>query len=242
MAYGRGAIALPREIETAADLVAEMDHCGIGTALVWHRDALERDFYAGNQRLAELDGHPRLLRTWTFVPACCEEMPSEETFVREARAAGVRGVRAFPARHQFCLDPVSCGDLIECFVADALPVIVPFPELPGGWDAVYRLMRDFPRLTLILTETGCWGQDRYFRPLMRQYPGFFISMNRLETAGQLESIVDRAGHEHVVFGSGLPRNYPGGYILSLVRAHIGDEAREAIAHGNLERLLEEKRP
>ena len=117
--------------------------------------------------------------------------------------------------------------------------MLPLPEVPGGWDGVYRLMRHFPRLPLILTETGCWGQDRYFRPLMKTYARFFISTNRLETAGQLKSIVDRVGFKHLVFGSGLPRNYPGGYVLSLNRAGIGEEARAAIARGNLERLLKE---
>ena len=76
---------------------------------------------------------------------------------------------------------------------------------------------------------------------MKSYARFFLSTNRLETAGQLKSIVDEVGFKHLVFGSGLPRNYPGGYILMLLRAGIGGEALEAIAHGNLERLLEEVR-
>lgn len=239
MAYGRGAVALPREIETADDLIAEMDHCGIDDALVWHRDCLERDFNAGNRRLDEIDAYQRLHRTMTFVPTCCDEMSSAEDFVKEARAHGIRAFRAFPTTHQFSLDPVSCGDLLDLFSACGTPLLMPLPEVPGGWDGIYRLLRYFPRLPLILTETGCWGQDRYFRPLMKSYPRFFISMNRLETAGQLKSIVDRVGFKHIVFGSGLPRNYPGGYVLSLDRADIGEEARAAIARGNLERLFKE---
>jgi len=89
VAYGRGAVALPREIETAEDLLAELDHSGIHQALVWHRDAWERDFDLGNQRLIELDAYPRLFPTITFVPTCCQEMPSAEEFVRAARAGGV---------------------------------------------------------------------------------------------------------------------------------------------------------
>ncbi len=239
MAYGRGAIALPREIETADDLLAEMDHCGIDDALVWHRDSLERGFDVGNRRLDEIDAYQRLHQTMTFVPTCCDEMPSAEDFVKQARAHGVRVFRAFPATHQFLLDPVACGDLLELFSACGTPLLLPLPEVPGGWDGVYRLMRHFPRLPLILTETGCWGQDRYFRPLMKTYARFFISMNRLETAGQLKSIVDHVGFKHIVFGSGLPRNYPGGYIMSLSHADISEEARAAIARGNLERLLKE---
>ena len=239
VAYGRGALALPREIETVAGLLAELDHSGIQEALTWHRDAWERDFALGNARMAELAGHPRLHPTLTFVPACCEEMPSPAGFLAQMRTAGARVARTFPLRYCFALDPVSCGDLFEVFIAHSVPVSIPFPEIAGGWDGVYRLMRDFPRLTLILTETGCWGQDRYFRPLMKTYPGFFITTNRLETAGQVKSIVDTAGHEHVLFGSGLPRNYAGGYVLMLLRAEISEEARESIAHGRIERLLGE---
>ena len=239
VAYGRGALALPREIETVDDLTRELDHCGIDQALVWHRDAWERDFHLGNQRLAELDACPRLHPTMTFVPTCCEEMPSAEDFVRQMRAAGVRAARAFPVHHYFSLDPVACGDLLDLFAACSIPVLIPLGDMPGGWEGVYQVMRNFPSLRLILTETGCWGQDRYFRPLMKTYPGFYITTNRLETAGQLKSIVDHVGHGHIVFGSGLPRNYPAGYILMLLRADISDEARDAIAHVNLERLLKE---
>ena len=230
---------MPRELPTADDLIAEMDHSGIDEALVWHRDAWERDFNVGNQHLMDLDAYVRLHRTLTFVPTCCEEMPPSEEFVRIARSSGVRAVRAFPMRHCFSLDPVACGDLLELFSACSMPVLIPLPEISGGWEGVYQLMRNFPRLPLILTETGCWGQDRYFRPLMKTYPRFCITTNRLETAGQLKSIVDKAGFRHIVFGSGLPRNYAGGYRMMLMRAKISDEARDAIASDNLKRLLKE---
>lgn len=238
-AYGRGALALPREIENAAELIAELDHAGISEALVWHRDAWERDFAVGNQRLAEIDAWPRLHPELTFVPPHGPEMPSPSGFLEQMRRAGARAARAFPTHHCFCLDAASCGELLELFIAHAVPVFVPLPEIPGGWDGVYRLLRDFPKLTLVLTETGCWGQDRYFIPLMKQYPRFAITMNRLETAGQLKNIVDCAGADHLLFASGLPRNYPGAYALSLARAEIPNDARLAIAHGNIERILGE---
>lgn len=239
VAYGRGACSLPREIVTADDLAAELAHCEIQQALVWHRDAYERSFDVGNRRLDELLRLPNLHPAITFVPPCTREMPSVEEFLTAMRSKDIRAVRAFPSRHCYCLDRVSCGELLECFISYSVPVLVPLSEFSGGWQGVYALLRDFPRLTLILTETGCWGQDRYFRPLMKTYPRFHITTSRLETAGQIKDLVDFVGPARVLFGSGLPRNYPGGYIMMLARADISEEAKEHIAHRNIERLLKE---
>lgn len=239
IAYGRGSTALPRELETPEALLAEMDHAGIDEALVWRRDALERGVESGNARLAELEAHPRLHGVRCFVPTCCDEMPSAEEFVRGLRGGGAPVVRAFPATHKFLLEPVACGDLLDLFVAYRIPLFLPLPEAPGGWSGVYRILRDFPHLTLVLTSTGCWGEDRLFRPLLKGYPRFFLTTNRLETAGQLESLVGALGFERLLFGSGLPFTSAGGSLLMIRRARISDDAREAVLSGNLRRLLEE---
>ncbi|MCP4642449.1 MAG: amidohydrolase family protein [bacterium] len=238
-AYGRGTHTLPREIETVDALTAELDHCGIDAAWVWHRDAYERGFEAGNRRVAELDGHDRLQPVPTIIPTCCGEMPSAEGLVAWLRGHGAQMVRAFPTRHYYLLDPVSCGDLLGALSTHRTPLLVPLAEFPGQWQGVYALMRDFPDLTLVVTQSGCWGQDRYFRPLLEQYPRFHLTTNRLETSGQLASLVNALGSGQILFGSGLPFNYPGGYINMIHRADISDDAKAAVFHSNLERLLGE---
>ena len=239
VAYGRGAVALPRELDTIQDLRAELERCGIDEALVWHRDAFERGFQCGNQRLHEVAEQAALHPALTMVPTCCNEMPSADAFINQMKDGGVRAVRAFPARHYFVLDPVSCGDLFEAYAANHVPLFVPLAEFPNGWHGVYTLLRLAPDLTLVVTETGCWGQDRFFRPLMARYPNFHITTSRLETAGQLSDLVRVFGPDRILFGSGLPFNNPGGSIMMLARAAIADAAKEAVAHKNIERLLAE---
>ncbi len=234
-------MALPRELETPEDVIAEMDHSGIEEAIVWHRDAFERSFEAGNARMVDLDAYPRLHPVLTVVPACSDEMPAPEQVIRRLRADDVRLVRVFPLRHRFLLDPLAMGDLFELFVAYAIPVMASLGEIPGGYDGVYGLMRDFPALRFILTATGCWGEDRYLRPLLKAYSGFHVTTSRMETAGQIEGLVNRCGCDQILFGSGLPWNYAGGPILMIARAALSEDAREAIAHGNLKRLFGEVR-
>jgi hypothetical protein len=239
IAYGRSTTGLPQEIETVSEILREMDHCGIDEALVWHHDARDRDFNLGNRRLKELETSPRLYPTKTFVPAFSDEMCDVEVFFDSMRKDDVRAARAFPTSHNYLLNPLSCGPVFERLIAHAIPLFVPLAEFPLQWQGVYDLLASYPALKLVVTETGCWGQDRYFRPLLARYPGFHLTTHRLETAGQLKEVVDRYGPERILFGSGLPGNYPGAYILMLTRTDIPLEAKEAIAYGNLKHMLEE---
>lgn len=238
-AFGRGTTPLPGELETADALIAEMDHCGIEQALVWHRDARERGFAQGNARMAELKDHPRLHRSCTMMPYTSREGFTDEELFEYIQMEDIRAVRAFPLTHCYLLDAISCGDLLALLTAYRVPLFVSLTEFHDQWQGVYNLMRNFPHLTLVLTQTGCWGQDRYFRPLVRGFPRFFLSTNRFETAGQLKSFVNDLGFERLLFGSGLPFNNPGGYIMMVERADIPDEAKRAIAFDNLAYLLGE---
>jgi hypothetical protein len=49
------------------------------------------------------------------------------------------------------------------------------------------------------------------------------------------------GAQRLLFGSGFPESYLGGMMLTLRHARIPDKAKEAIASGNLERVIEEGR-
>ena len=225
-AFGRGTTPLPGELETADDLLAEIV-------------ARERSFEKGNARLDALKDHTRLHRSCNLMPHTSREGFTDAELFEYIQSEDIRAVRAFPATHCYLLDPISCGDLLALLAAYRVPLLVALPEIQGQWQGVYNLMRNFPHLTLVLTETGCWGQDRYFRPLMRGFPRFFLSTNRFETAGQLKSLVNDLGYERLVFGSGLPFNNPGGYLMMLARADIPDEAKQAIAFDNLAYMLGE---
>jgi hypothetical protein len=51
-----------------------------------------------------------------------------------------------------------------------------------------------------------------------------------------DSLVAKYGASRVLFGSGFPESHFGGMMLALKHARIPDEAKSAIAGGNLERL------
>jgi hypothetical protein len=221
---------------TAEELLAEMDRHGIERALVRH-EALRTDSpVVGNEvALAACRDHPRLVPTWAILPPQTGELPSPAAFVQRMRGSGVRAVWMLPEAHRYVPDRVSLGPLVDALVAARVPVLLPLGEL--GWQGVHRVMADFSKLTAIVTGHGSWGDDRLFRPLMETYEGFHIDTSLYVVDQGLELGVRRYGPERFVFSTGYPSWIMGGPVEMLRGAPISDAAKDAIAHGNLERLL-----
>jgi len=220
-----------------ADVIAEMDRCGVDEALV-HSDALAMTSpVVANAELAALCApHPRLHPVWNLLPPQTGEMPTDE-LVAGMRESGVKAVAARPADNRFLLNGITFGETLDVLIERRIPLFV-----PGGgdnWARITDLLKDFPTLRLIACEFGVWGQDRYIRPLMARFEGFHIETSTLELDGGIPSLVGKYGPRRILFGSGYHRRVMGGASLLLRNLDIDSEAKELIAHGNVERLLKE---
>jgi predicted TIM-barrel fold metal-dependent hydrolase len=154
---------------------------------------------------------------------------------------GVRALWAWPSQHRYLIDGNSFGPLLEELVARRIPLFLPVAEGPddrGGWRRISALLRDFPDLTLVATDQSVWGEDRHFRPLVERYPNLFLETSRYELAHGLCDFYHRYGADRWLFGTGFPHCYMGGAVLQLLHADIPSSAVEAIAGGNLRRLLQ----
>jgi predicted TIM-barrel fold metal-dependent hydrolase len=150
----------------------------------------------------------------------------------------VRALRIFPNSHKFLANAVSMGDWLEAMVERRIPL---FLSVRRGveWRDVYDLLGEFPDLVCVICDHGCWGQDRLFRPLLERYPNVYVDTAQYLLDGGIESLVADYGGRRLLFGSGFPESYIGGMMLALRHARIPDEAKNAVAGGNLERILEE---
>ena len=226
-------------VPTAEDLLAEMDRAGVDQALAWHIAQHDASPQVGNQLLADAIGpHPRLVGCWTILPNQAREFPPLPVFLEQMRDARVRALRTFPNSHKFLANAVSMGDWLEAMVARRIPL---FLSVRRGfeWRDVYDLLREFPNLVCVICDHGCWGQDRLFRPLLERYPNLYVDTAQYLLDGGIESLVADYGGRRLLYGSGFPESYMGGMMLALRHACIPDEAKAAIASGNLERILEE---
>ena len=225
---------------SAAALLKAMERAGIGRALVWH--AAQRDSHpvTGNELLVQsIAGHEhQLTPCWVILPPDTGELGDLDAFFRAAGEAGVRAFRAFPDINRYQLRFTTMHEIFERMIAARIPLVLNVPA-NVSWDGIYDLMAEMPELIVILTNLGLWGTDRNFRPLLRTYPDVYIETTTYIVDGGIEDFVKTYGADRMFFGSGFPEAYHGGMMLALAHSDISDEDKQAIAGGNLDRLLGE---
>ena len=231
--YGRPPRPPFRFAATPAELLEQMDFCGIGAALAYH---VNQRFGApqvyDRVALEDLCGQSRLFPVRALLTPQTGELPPPDAFLAELRRDGVKAVRAFPCEHRYRLDGLTFGPHLEMLAAQRIPLLVKADCL-----AIGDLLRNCPELTVIAMSQGPHSLERYLRPILDRYPNLYLDTSGLLLEGLIEEFVARYGAQRMVFGSGFPDNAAGGAQLHLMHAGIPEDARAAIAGGNLRRLL-----
>jgi predicted TIM-barrel fold metal-dependent hydrolase len=228
---------------TAEALLAEMDHCGIDEALVTCVAQRFESPLVGNELLIErVRDHPRLHPAWAILPPQTGEMPGPDQLVEQMRTNGVRALWAWPSQHKYLLDETTFGPLFEELVVRRIPLFFQLTDggdTRAGWSKASALLREFPDLTLVAADQSVWGEDHYFRPLIERYPNFHVETSHYELANGLRDFCRCYGADRLLFGTAYPKRYMGGAVLQLLHADVPQSAVQAIAGGNLLRLLQE---
>lgn len=238
-------VGLPRNqalfapVATPTALRSYLDGAGLAGALLWHWAQADGHPEAGNPLLEPFrQAAPDVWVCWSVLPPLTGE---QENLIPRLREAGVAAVRLFPQQHRYLMNRVVWGDLLESFSAARLPVLLSL-EQGCSYEQAYDLLADYPDLTCILCDIGTWSMDRYTYPLLARYPNVHLETGMLAlTDGAVEAAAARFGAHRLVFGTGFPKRYAEAAMLQLTHAAIPDTAREAIAAGNLVRLLKETR-
>ncbi|MGM0401881.1 MAG: amidohydrolase family protein [Chloroflexota bacterium] len=229
---------------SAKKLLEEMDWVGVENALVHHALMRGQSPAVGNDILCEaIADHPRLWGTWAILPPQTNELPTGAAFFEAMAKTEIRALWAFPQEHRYILSQRVFGTFLDEIAERRIPLFI--HRDAGGsdphdtWHLVYQLLEDYPLLTLIIAAHGPWGEDRFFRPLLEQYPSFYLDISRYELDGGLHDLVDKYGPDHLLYGSNFPDHAMGGPRMMVAHGQIDHAARRAIAGDNLRRLLEE---
>ena len=224
--------------ETAQQLVDEMDYIGIEKAVVWHRAQYDHDPTAGNKKL--IDGirgfEDRLIPSWVILPDITDTEYAPNVFFDEMKKNGVKALRAYPEQNRYVLCDVTMGEQLNLLTELKIPLYL---SPMFGFEMVYNVMKEFPDLTVILSNIGWWPSLRQVLPLVHRYPNFYFETGDFSQPHGFEDVCNKLGSERMLYGTNFPTNSMAGSAYTLLKAKISEEDRENIAHRNLERLLSE---
>lgn len=215
----------------AAALLREMSRFYIRKAVTVHWTGVEYDANVGNEKLA-LINEERLIPAWTPLP--------DAESIEQLAARRPTAVRLMPRNlnHSWTVTPWCAGELLDYLAQHRIVTLVAREDIE--WQSLIEVLENFPRLPLILLDIG-YRFDHYILPLLRRFPSLHFDSATYLAYRQLENYVDRCGPDRLLYGSRLPLFTAAASLGVLASARIYDDARVAIAGGNLRRLLSEAR-
>ncbi|NMB10953.1 MAG: amidohydrolase family protein [Firmicutes bacterium] len=231
---GSGPIPAWRYARNVAELREELDFCGIDRALVHHANMRFSSPQAWNVRFSEqVQRYAWIEPVWAIMPSQTGEQQKPELFIKAMKGAGVRTLWAFPKEHKYALNRSTFGSLFDSLSERNIPLFVKDDLFSIG-----NLLAEFPRLIVVAVNQGPGSLERMLRPLLDEYPNLYLETSTYIIDGLIEEFCERHGCERLLFGSGFPNNCSGSALLRLTQAEIDPASKQAIAAGNLKRLLE----
>ena len=245
-AYFRAHLWQPRYDAPAEDLVKTLLEAGVSRFVFMpyaHRGEMSRSL---NHWVANVQSTfaPYGIGFGTFHPDDDALIPdlADEAFVR----LGLRGAKLHPQVGRFGLDDPRLDPLYERAVEHAAVLLIhagrrPEPNEHVGARAFARLMRRYPRLTVVVAHSGADEFDAFF-DLCALYEGVFLDTamvfnNYLGGPPPIERVLEF--QDRVVFGSDFP-NIPyrvESAIQSILDLRLGRALEEKLLCTNAARVL-----
>ena len=123
--YGVPKSPPPAPAETTEVLARELQRAGIGRALVRNAAIWEESPVVGNRLTSEgCAGDERLSPAWAILPPHTGELGDVTEFLEAMRAAGVRALWAYPAKHRYILNATTMGGLLEELQDRGIPLFL----------------------------------------------------------------------------------------------------------------------
>ena len=223
-------------------IVALADRAGVEKMMVTDFTALQYDMWEGNEHMRrERDRYPdRIFPYFTVCSARYGRRVIEELerYVNEHGFVGLK-IYSVPPLYKM-VDPYMYP-VIEKAAELRIPILS--HSNAEECEAVSRL---YPEAMLINAHmNNCpEGQGDWHRSIAaaKAFPNIILDTTcSAFDNGMIEHAVEEVGAERIIYGSDSPLLDPLLQVAKVKGAEISDEAKELILHGNIERMLGQRR-
>jgi uncharacterized protein len=231
---------------TAASLLTLMDAKGIDKAVVSSAAAITyRNAQSGNEEVAEeVCRHRDRLIPFAVINPFYAGWQDDLKICHEE--FGMRGLRLYPKWHNYSLSDPCCEDLIAAATERGMVISIPLrvednrqrswllnvPDTPLA--EIVALVKAHPQARFVLLN----GAGFVSSPLGRKDNGlpanYAIEISRLTAvlANELGQLITNLGPERVMFGTGMPFNYPDPALVKLEVLDAPEPDKEKIRSQN----------
>jgi predicted TIM-barrel fold metal-dependent hydrolase len=214
---------------TATSLLALMDSKKIDKAVVSSAAAITyRNAQAGNEEVAEeTKGHRDRLIPFAVINPFYAGWQDDLKICHEE--FGMAGLRLYPKWHNYSLSSPCCRELVNAATERGMVISIPLrvednrerswllniPDVP--LEEIVELVKAHPKARFLLLN----GLAYTGSPLGQKNNGlpsnYAIELSRLSAvlANELGQLITNLGAERVMFGTGMPFNYPDPALVKL---------------------------
>ena len=229
--------------ETPEAILSLMDKYQIETLAVCSTRSVFSDWREGNEETIALAAkYPaRFLPFISMSPIL--PVPELVRRLRDYKRRQVKGIRLYPQHHAYSLTASSgIAEVLKTAQEIELPVVLPvrvimvwgMPEL--DLSAVEETVSRYPKLRFVLSAIN-YGATLRAYDIMQRFSNVYLEISGLQGFHGVDNAVQIVGAKRILFGSGLPLQYPACSLEKLRVAKISQEQRQAIAEGNARALL-----
>jgi uncharacterized protein len=231
---------------TAASLLALMDAKKVDRAVVSSAGAITyRNAQSGNEEVAEeIRAHRDRLVPFAVINPFYAGWRDDLKICHDE--FGTKGLRLYPKWHNYQLSDPCCRELIDAATERGMVISIPIrvednrsrswllkvPDIPLV--EIVELVKAFPKARFILLNgsgyTGCpLGQKDNALP-----PNYAIELSRLSAvlANELGQLISNLGVSRLMFGTGMPFNYPDPALVKLEVLDVSEADKETIRSQN----------
>jgi hypothetical protein len=231
---------------TAAALLALMDSKEIDKAVVSSTGAITyRNAQAGNEEVAEeVRGHGDRLIPFAVINPFYAGWQDDLKICHEQ--FGMAGLRLYPKWHNYQLSSPCCRELVDAATERGMVISIPIrvednrerswllnvPDVP--LEEIVELVKTHPRARFILLN----GLGYTGSPLGRKDNGlpvnYAVELSRLSAvlANEIGQLIANLGADRVMFGTGMPFNYPDPALVKLEVLDASEADKEKIRSKN----------
>lgn len=233
-------------VTTGDGLVKLMDRFGVDEAVVASTRSVFYDYAEGNEEVYELvHSFPKRFAGFASVsPLYMDQALSE--MKKRVGEQGMKGLRLYPSPHPryqgYELKDDIAHTLMEEIARLKVPVMIPVrltlnPAFPGV--DVKQILELANRFTEVRFIMGCINSLEATKnsSAIKRHDNISIDTSGLQMLKNIEYLVDEIGVQKILFGTGMPIQYPGPGLTKIRDAKISEEEKRFILGENAAKLL-----